>query len=120
GCGRPRAAPGDSVVRPRNGGQGGRGVRAGPWRGGRDPGAPGRGPGDVGRSLPAVFAVTAIERRFRQAAWTYLGYAIVHLLTPLYLQLAVFPVRGGPLVWFGGGRLVDVWVALVLCSRRPS
>ena len=72
----------------------------------------------MGRSLPAVLPVTAIERRFRQAAWTYLGYGIVYWLTALYLQLAVFPVRGRPLVWFGVGALIAVGVPLLLYRRR--
>src|SRR5438034_836731 len=72
----------------------------------------------MGRSLPAVLPVTAIERRFRQAAWTYLGYGIVYWLTALYLQLAVFPVRGRPLVWFGVGALIAVGVPPLLYRRR--
>ena len=72
----------------------------------------------MGRSLPAVLPVTAIERRFRQAAWTYLGYGIVYWLTALYLELAVFPVRGRPLVWFGVGALIAVGVPPLLYRRR--
>jgi hypothetical protein len=62
--------------------------------------------------------VTPVERRFRQAAWTYLGYGIVYWLTALYLQLAVFPVRGRPLFWFGAGALIAVGVPPLLYRPR--
>ncbi len=72
----------------------------------------------MGRSLPAVGLVTAGESRFRQAAWTYLGYGIVYWFTALYLQLAVFPVRGAPLFWFGAGALIAVGVPWLLYRPR--
>lgn len=62
--------------------------------------------------------MTTVERRFRQAAWTYLGYGIVYWVTALYLQLAVFPVRGRPLFWFGVGALIAVGVPPLLYRRR--
>ncbi len=72
----------------------------------------------MGRSLPAVGPVTAGESRFRQAAWTYLGYGIVYWFTALYLQLAVFPVRSAPLFWFGAGGLLAVGVPWLLYRPR--
>ena len=72
----------------------------------------------MGRSLPAVEPVTAGESRFRQAAWTYLGYGIVYWFTALYLQLAVFPVRSAPLFWFGAGALLAVGVPWLLYRPR--
>jgi len=72
----------------------------------------------VGRPVPAVAPVTTVERRFRQAAWTYLGYGIVYWVTALYLQLAVFPVRDRPLFWFGVGALIAVGVPPLLYRPR--
>ena len=72
----------------------------------------------MGRSLPAVGSVTAGQSRFRQAAWTYLGYGIVYWFSALYLQLAVFPVRGAPLFWFGAGALIAVGVPWLLYRPR--
>src|SRR2546427_9039044 len=118
GCGRARAAPGDPVLRPRDGRQGGRGVCARARGRRRHAGALGRGPGEVGRPVPAVAPVTTVERRFRQAAWTYLGYGIVYWVTALYLQLAVFPVRDRPLFWFGVGALIAVGVPPLLYRPR--
>lgn len=62
--------------------------------------------------------MTAHERRFQQAAWTYLGYGIVYWFTALYLQLTVFPVRGTPLFWFAAGVLITVAVPWLLYRRR--
>lgn len=60
----------------------------------------------------------AVERRFRHAAWTYLGYGVVYWLVALYLQLTVFPVRGRLLVWFGLGAAIAVAVPWLLIRRR--
>ena len=62
--------------------------------------------------------MTALERRFRQAAWTYLGYGLVYWFTALYLQLTVFPVRGRSLFWFGAGALIAVGVPPLLYRPR--
>ena len=72
----------------------------------------------MGRSVSAVAPVTAVEERFRQAAWTYLGYGIVYWCTALYLQLTVFPVRGRPLFWFVAGALITVGVPPLLYRPR--
>ncbi len=60
----------------------------------------------------------AHEARFRQAAWTYLGYGIVYWVTALYLQLTVFPVRGPRVFWFGAGALIAVGVPWLLFRPR--
>ncbi len=60
----------------------------------------------------------AHEARFRQAAWTYLGYGIVYWLTALYLQLTVFPVRGPRVFWFAIGALIAVGVPWLIFRRR--
>jgi hypothetical protein len=62
--------------------------------------------------------VSALEPRFRQAAWTYLGYGVVYWVTALWLQLTVFPVRGPLLVWFGAGALIAVGVPWLLWAPR--
>jgi hypothetical protein len=72
----------------------------------------------VGRPVPTVGRVSAVEQRFRRAAWTYLGYGIVYWFTALYLQLAVFPVRGRTLFWFGAGAVIAVGVPWLLCRPR--
>jgi hypothetical protein len=72
----------------------------------------------VGRPLPAVGAVSAGERKFRQAAWTYLAYGVVYWVTALYLQLTVLPVRGPLLVWFGAGALIAIGCPWVLAAPR--
>lgn len=58
------------------------------------------------------------EERFRQAAWTYLGYGVVYWCTALYLQLTVFPVRGPLLFWFAVGALIAVGVPWLLFRCR--
>jgi hypothetical protein len=60
-----------------------------------------------------------VEARFRTAAWTYLGYGVLYWLVALYLQITVFPVRGGPLTWFGVGAAIALGVPWLLAQRRP-
>jgi len=72
----------------------------------------------MGRSLPAVGAVSAGERKFRQAAFAYLAYGVVYWVTALYLQLTVLPVRGPLLVWFGAGALIAIGCPWVLAAPR--
>ena len=62
--------------------------------------------------------MSGVERRYEQAAWTYLGYGVVYWFTALYLQLTVFPVRGPLLVWFGAGALIAVGVPWLLYRPR--
>ena len=57
--------------------------------------------------------------RYRLAAWTYFGYGLVYLAVAVYLQLAVFPVRGPLLVWFGAGALLTVGIPWLLVRPRP-
>ena len=58
------------------------------------------------------------ERKFRQAAWTYLGYGVVYWLVALYLQLTIFPIGGRMLVWFVVGAAIAVGVPWLLVRRR--
>ncbi len=62
--------------------------------------------------------MSARERKFRQAAWTYLAYGVVYWITALYLQLTVFPARGS-MFWFGAGALIAVGVPWILAAPRP-
>jgi len=59
-----------------------------------------------------------MERKFRQAAWTYLAYGIVYWIVALYLQLRVFTVRGPLLFWFVLGAIIAVGVPWLLMRRR--
>jgi len=72
----------------------------------------------VGRPLPAVGAVSAHERKFRQAAGAYLAYGVIYWVTALWLQLTVLPMRG-PAVWFVVGAAIAVGVPWVLAAPRP-
>lgn len=62
--------------------------------------------------------MSAGERKFRQAAWTYLAYGVVYWVTALYLQLTVVPARGS-LFWFVVGALIAVGFPWLLAARRP-
>jgi hypothetical protein len=59
-----------------------------------------------------------MERKFRQAAGTYLAYGIVYWVVALYLQLRVFTVRGPLLVWFALGAAIALGVPWLLMRRR--
>jgi hypothetical protein len=59
-----------------------------------------------------------MERKFQQAAWTYLAYGIVYWVVALYLQLRVFTVRGPLLFWFVLGAVIALGVPWLLVRRR--
>ena len=61
------------------------------------------------------------EEKFRQAAWTYLGYGIVYWLGGLVLIQAGLGPRGvtrGGAAWFIVGALFIVVIPWLLCRER--
>ena len=61
------------------------------------------------------------EEKFRQAAWTYLGYGIVYWLGGLVLFQAGLGPRGmtrGGAAWFIVGALFIVVIPWLLCRER--
>lgn len=73
----------------------------------------------MGRAFPPIGRVSDADARFRLAAWTYFVYGVIYWVVAFYLELTVFPVRRGLLVWFVIGALVTVGVPWVLARRRP-
>jgi len=65
--------------------------------------------------------VATREEKFRQAAWTYLGYGIVYWLGGLVLIQAGLGPRGvtrGGAAWFIVGALFIVVIPWLLCRER--
>src|SRR4029453_8575382 len=87
GAGGLRPAAGDPLVRPRDGGESRRGLRARPRRE-RDHGGPAcRRPREVGRAIPAAGVSSDADARFRLAAGAYLVYGVVYWLGGAWLWL---------------------------------
>src|SRR5262249_59516865 len=115
----------DPGLRPRHGGAGGGGVRAEPGPGDGHPGPDGRGAEPLGdQPRPPVHPAERMspDARFRQAAWTYLGYGVLYWLGGLALMQAGIGPRGmtpGGAAWFLVGALLVVVFPWLLMRARP-
>src|SRR2546422_1209330 len=101
GAGGPRAPRGHPVVRARDGGEGGRGLRALARRERHHAGGARRRARHVGRPLPPAGVSVIPERppfdpgdRYRDAARAYLAYGIVYWIGGAWLVLQGIGVRG--------------------------